>query len=523
MGSPLPPSVNQIPQYYAHPHHPPPPGQPMGITSSPHNSSMPMRFQLPPNHQEPRMMSGGRHKKEIKRRTKTGCLTCRKRRIKCDEGHPICRNCQKSKRECLGYDPIFKQQPGPAQIQPAPSAAPHQNSIPASAPPTSLPYQVPQGYAPAVSAGYVSGITPAATFPNAPHVTSAIDPQLASTDSAMHPQPPYNGAQAANPALRGIGSASPFSSTTSDAVGAPIKAKPVQVKDLFHIGGHEPPTIPPRPTPIDSAMEEEIGDIFSKDYAAGLDAILETKWFSTNGLGLILETQALYEEFAFFVNTVNLHTSSMYDRMVTIFGQEARLIWHMLALCKRDIPRSSGDAPNPVPTNGTTPANAEADDLALMEVRARFDILEALLTNHVLETNPVRQLPYPAEIVQARKGELEFWEQLGNFVVYEDNDAAPPGEVEHALGVMRQVLQQIEVRDVLYSIAIARRFGARFPGFPKSVPQHVIDNRTPEDDLSKLEIAMRFLVHESRVSQQQVVARIADMAQLSWKVSRNMS
>ena len=28
------------------------------------------------------MMSGGRHKKEIKRRTKTGCLTCRKRRIK---------------------------------------------------------------------------------------------------------------------------------------------------------------------------------------------------------------------------------------------------------------------------------------------------------------------------------------------------------------------------------------------------------------------------------------------------------
>lgn len=27
-------------------------------------------------------MSGGRHKKEIKRRTKTGCLTCRKRRIK---------------------------------------------------------------------------------------------------------------------------------------------------------------------------------------------------------------------------------------------------------------------------------------------------------------------------------------------------------------------------------------------------------------------------------------------------------
>jgi hypothetical protein len=29
-----------------------------------------------------RLLSGGRHKKEVKRRTKTGCLTCRRRRIK---------------------------------------------------------------------------------------------------------------------------------------------------------------------------------------------------------------------------------------------------------------------------------------------------------------------------------------------------------------------------------------------------------------------------------------------------------
>lgn len=29
-----------------------------------------------------RLLSGGRHKKEVKRRTKTGCMTCRRRRIK---------------------------------------------------------------------------------------------------------------------------------------------------------------------------------------------------------------------------------------------------------------------------------------------------------------------------------------------------------------------------------------------------------------------------------------------------------
>ena len=38
-----------------------------------------------------------------RKRTKTGCLTCRRRRIKCGEERPICRNCIKSKRHCEGY------------------------------------------------------------------------------------------------------------------------------------------------------------------------------------------------------------------------------------------------------------------------------------------------------------------------------------------------------------------------------------------------------------------------------------
>lgn len=41
-----------------------------------------MRYPIQPQTPSERQISGGRHKKEIKRRTKTGCLTCRKRRIK---------------------------------------------------------------------------------------------------------------------------------------------------------------------------------------------------------------------------------------------------------------------------------------------------------------------------------------------------------------------------------------------------------------------------------------------------------
>ncbi|KAF3924708.1 hypothetical protein AA313_de0207543 [Arthrobotrys entomopaga] len=45
-----------------------------------------------------------------KKRTKTGCLTCRKRRIKCGEERPTCNNCVKSKRVCEGYSQrvVFK-------------------------------------------------------------------------------------------------------------------------------------------------------------------------------------------------------------------------------------------------------------------------------------------------------------------------------------------------------------------------------------------------------------------------------
>ena len=166
---------------------------------------------------------------------------------KCDEAHPTCRNCQKSKRDCLGYDPIFKQQPGPAQIQPAPNAAPTQHSstppVPAQAPPAPASYQsqVPQGYAPASSAGYA----PAAAAPSAPHdpqAFNAIDPALAAAAApGMDPsQPQYNGLPM-DPAMRQPSFAQPQPE--------PLKGKQLNVADIFGICNHSPPEVPPRTAP----------------------------------------------------------------------------------------------------------------------------------------------------------------------------------------------------------------------------------------------------------------------------------
>ncbi|RDW90827.1 putative C6 finger domain protein [Aspergillus mulundensis] len=66
-----------------------------------------------------------------RKRTKTGCLTCRQRRIKCGEEKPICKNCTKSKRECKGYAQrlIFK---NPLGIPGVPSTIPAQPAPPSS-------------------------------------------------------------------------------------------------------------------------------------------------------------------------------------------------------------------------------------------------------------------------------------------------------------------------------------------------------------------------------------------------------
>lgn len=199
--------------------------------------------------------------------------------------------------------------------------------------------------------------------------------------------------------------------------------------------------------------------------------------------------------------------------MAGIFSQEARLIWHMLEVCKHSPPVANG-------TNGVASANPESEDLSLREVRARFDILEALLTNQILPANPLHQISYPSDVPPPKRAELDFWGELGNFVMHADNETLPQSPADYALTTMRTVLHAQETRDALYSIAIARRIGNRVGGFPNSIPPPP-PNSDQENDLSKLHVAMGFISYESRSGSQQVTARICDMAMLSWTVSRS--
>ncbi|KAF1982661.1 hypothetical protein K402DRAFT_314006, partial [Aulographum hederae CBS 113979] len=45
------------------------------------------------------------------KRTRSGCFTCRNRRVKCDEKHPICERCRKGNRECIYPEPSSSSKP----------------------------------------------------------------------------------------------------------------------------------------------------------------------------------------------------------------------------------------------------------------------------------------------------------------------------------------------------------------------------------------------------------------------------
>ncbi|KAH8659151.1 hypothetical protein BGZ60DRAFT_531065 [Tricladium varicosporioides] len=56
-----------------------------------------------PSRNRRKSSQGSEHTKH--RRTRSGCYTCRSRRVKCDESHPVCERCRKGGRECVYPEP----------------------------------------------------------------------------------------------------------------------------------------------------------------------------------------------------------------------------------------------------------------------------------------------------------------------------------------------------------------------------------------------------------------------------------
>ncbi|PKY05253.1 hypothetical protein P168DRAFT_252527 [Aspergillus campestris IBT 28561] len=490
IGSPMPPmaSVGQYMTGY--------PSQ-MGM-----NSNSQMRYSL--SGDPSKMLASGRHKKEVKRRTKTGCLTCRKRRIKCDEGHPVCRNCVKSKRECLGYDPVFKPQPTPSAIQPAPNPHPSLVVNPQDPSPPQYP-SAPPGYVPAVSQPFAPSESPSTSEQyNSNNYGASIDPSLdgnnapnmASVQSAVEGglQPTINPATTTNP---------PADPTS-------FRVKQVQINDLLALRGIPPP--PPHPiTSLPPNRLEEIQAVFLATYAPAMDKFFETSWYQEKALQHLLANGQLMAEYSALIDAFNDRNLSDPNVVARLESFEASVVWSTMTLCRHVMNVSNGN---------------HAQDYDLLAATKRLDVIEALITGEHLNANPLAQFPArepaanpPTLPDQLTQRCLDFWSCLGYFLTLHDNEASSAKEIDDTLGRCRTLLDTFENRDVIYSVAIARHLGQRWADFPRSFPQPITTNE--KDAGAKLYVAQKFLEQEAGgKGTTQVIKRICGMVVRSWFVSR---
>jgi white-opaque regulator 2 len=192
----------------------------------------------------------------------------------------------------------------------------------------------------------------------------------------------------------------------------------------------------------------------------------------------------------------------------SIRSLEARLVWQLATL-----PRLASSAQS---------GNGLSNDPLTLELLSRITTLEHLLTGQFLPSNQIPYPPSPDHQQDARKYQQQkFWHYLGRFASIRDDTPSPNAlrDIEESLSVMRAILQMLENRDVLYSMAIARHIGGRYADFhpPRAlIPQ----TENPEEDTKKLQIAQTFISQEDQKGTTQVIQRVCGMAMRSWVLAK---
>ncbi|KAB8339148.1 hypothetical protein FH972_022084 [Carpinus fangiana] len=270
-----------------------------------------------------------------KKRVRTGCLTCRKRRIKCDERLPACVRCSKGRRECV-YDPHSKpESPSPTLTLRALS---NYNSLPEPWKSTVL-----QKYSSNLNQGSAQAKKRKADSKPAQSDWDNNTEQF--LDPALVGKRPRHMASAVAPHLQ--------HDVSRDAG---------QGDGENHAASSEEPITP--------ETIQEIKDLYAHEYARGIDDFFETKWYSKYGMQHLLGDDRIKDMFAGMVELFRNTTDSSFEVMHQLPSTEARTVWELMLMARKA-------ATNP----GVAPAEREE----LQPVVARLAIFEHLVTAQQIE------------------------------------------------------------------------------------------------------------------------------------------
>lgn len=428
--------------------------------------------------------------------------------IQCDETHPTCNNCKKSKRDCLGYDPIFKQQGQTASnLQPAPNGniSPPASVTDSSAPYTTHPTPILTPSEP--TSATTDDSAPTVKVEDIENKTHAnIDPALPASFTAAHSG--SNGinstefSQQSGDALHLRGAVPLFdftpSSSPSPTFSYPVSQKPLpshspsarthaysnapvkmKVDEIVNQAGAAPEA-PRLGEQVSPEALAEITQIYHEIYVPGLSSFFESDWFSFppsgshsshNPISILHNNRPLVSLMASFL--VQMKTANAQN-----FGYcthlETRVVWALAKLAYTVPPGSNAPRDNP-------PRDDDAS-----ETRNRVFVFETLINGDNLVVNPLLQPPGNAD--PQRMNRYEFWYALAEFL------RVPTARLEQ-LGRMRAALDGRENRDVLYSLAVIRQYSWDFrPGWESGVPDHLKE----DEPLNKFHVAIEFIKSESQ-------------------------
>ena len=279
-----------------------------------------------------------------------------------------------------------------------------------------------------------------------------------------------------------------------------MAVKSLTMNNLFALNNVPPLYSSPGTAPsITAEQQEEISEFYTRHYASGLDHLLETSWYSSEGLAHLRQDPELLDFVSFCLEHFKMKSD---DPNATNNNRslEARLVWQLIVMpCSRITDPSVG------------------------ELLPRIEVLESLITGNILNTASIPSEPRTDQIPgtpASRLNELAFWNRIGCITAARDDlpDAITLREVDAGLNGMRSTLGMLESRDVLYSIAIARHIGGRLPEF--MLRPLVAVNDDPTLDVNKLKVAHDFVEAEEQRGTTQVVQRVCSMALRAWSLQK---
>ena len=214
--------------------------------------------------------------------------------------------------------------------------------------------------------------------------------------------------------------------------------------------------------------------------------MLDTKFFSRDGFTTLSSNQTLLSQFESYLAALPSANHS------SIASLETRLVWSLLCMCRRRLPGTSiADF-----VNGAPSEYIDGDEMA----SKRLEVAETLITGQSLATNPLANSP-PLPTAdsaaatplarQLKARESDFWAGVAAFVSVKLGDDDTLAQMHATLTRTRKLLDNLEMRDVLYSAMFMRYLGEVWQGRPTD------DGPEAAQAMKDWSTAKRFLVSEA--------------------------